>query len=110
MGIYGVLSYLVGLRTREIGVRMALGARPLDVLRQILGDGARMTLIGAALGLIAAFALTRWMASLLFEIKPTDPATFAAVAAILCAIAMFACYLPARRAMRLDPVVALRNE
>ena len=110
VGIYGVLSYLVGLRTREIGVRMALGARPLDVLRQILGDGARMTLIGAVLGLVAALALTRWMASLLFEVKPTDPATFAAVAAILCAIAMFACYLPARRAMRLDPVVALRNE
>ena len=110
VGIYGVLSYLVGLRTREIGVRMALGARPLDVLRQILGDGARMTLIGAALGLVAALALTRWMASLLFEVKPTDPATFAVVAVILCGIAMFACYLPARRAMRLDPVVALRND
>jgi len=110
VGIYGVLSYLVGQRTREIGVRMALGAQPLDVLRMVLTDGARMTVIGICLGLVAALGLTRLMASMLFGVKPTDPLTFAAVAILLGAIALLACFVPAQRAMRVDPIVALRHE
>jgi predicted permease len=110
VGIYGVLSYLVGQRTQEIGVRMALGAQRLHVLRMILGDGARMTLTGIAIGLVTALVLTRLMSSLLFGVKPTDPLTFSAVALLLCGIAMLACYVPARRAMRVDPMIALRRE
>ncbi len=110
VGIYGVISHVVNQRTREIGIRMALGARRLDVLRMVLGDGARMTLTGAAIGLVAAFGFTRWLASMLFGITPTDPITFVAVAALLCAIALFACYVPAHRATRVDPMIALRYE
>ena len=110
VGIYGVLSYLVGSRTQEIGVRMALGARRLDVMRMILGSGARMILLGIAIGVVLALALTRLMSEMLFAVRPTDPATFAIVPLLLCAIALFACYMPARKAMRVDPMVALRYE
>lgn len=110
IGIYGVLSYFVGQRTQEIGVRMALGAARLDVLRMILTDGARMTVAGIGIGIVAALALTRLMSSMLFGVKATDPLTFLAVAFALSSIALIACYIPARRAMRLDPMIALRHE
>jgi len=110
IGIYGVLSYLVGQRTREIGLRMALGAQRVDVLRMVVGDGARMTLIGAAIGLAAALGLTQLMSTLLFGVAPTDPLTFVSVGALLCGIAVLASYLPARRAAKVDPMVALRYE
>jgi len=110
VGIYGVLSYLVGQRTQEIGVRMALGAERLDVLRMVLVDGARWTLVGVGIGAVAALGVTRLMSGMLFGVKPTDPLTFASVALLLCASALLACCLPARRAMRVDPMVALRYE
>jgi predicted permease len=110
IGIYGVLSYMVGQRTREIGVRMALGAQRLDVLRMVLRDGARMTLIGIAAGVAAAIALTRLMAGMLFGVKPFDPITFASVSLLLSLVALFACYIPARSAMQVDPIEALRQE
>lgn len=110
VGIYGVLSYVVGQRTQEIGIRMALGAQRGDVLRAFLGDGVRLTLIGIAIGAAAALVLTRLMSSMLFEVKPTDPLTFAGVAILLCLIALLACYIPARRAASVDPLQALRSE
>ena len=110
VGIYGVLAYLVGQRTQEIGVRMALGAKRLDVLRLVLTDGARLTVVGVGIGVAVAFGLTRLMSGMLFGVKPTDPLTFASVALLLSAIALLACCLPARRAMSVDPMVALRHE
>lgn len=110
IGIYGVLSYLVGQRTREIGVRMALGAQRADVLRMVVSNGVRMTLIGAAIGLVAALGLTQLMSTMLFGVAPRDPLTFISVGALLCGIAVVASYLPARRAARVDPMVALRYE
>ena len=110
IGIYGVLSYVVGRRIPEIGIRIALGARSVDVMRMVLRDGARMTLAGVGIGAVAALALTRLMSSMLFGVSPYDPLTFIAVAALLCLIALFACFVPARRATKVDPMVALRHE
>jgi ABC-type antimicrobial peptide transport system permease subunit len=110
IGMYGVLSYLVGQRTQEIGVRMALGAQPMQVLRLIFRDGVRLTVSGVVIGAVAALILTRGMTSVLFGVKPTDPVTFISVAAVLSAVALLACYVPARRAMKVNPLEALRHE
>ena len=110
VGIYGVVSYLVGQRTHEIGVRMALGAQRGDVMRLMLGEGARMALVGVAIGVAAAFGLTRLTANQLFGVTSHDPLTYIGVAALLFAVTVVACYIPARRAMRVDPMVALRCE
>jgi ABC-type antimicrobial peptide transport system permease subunit len=110
VGIYGVISYLVGQRTQEIGIRVALGARRIDVCRAVLGRGLKMALVGVAMGIAAALGLTRVMGSMLYGVSPWDPATFCGVALVLLLVALAACYLPARRALRVDPIVALRHE
>jgi predicted permease len=110
VGIYGVLSYIVGQRSREIGIRIALGARRTHVLRWVMAAGARMALIGIAVGVAAAFGLTRLMAGLLYGVSAIDPLTFATVAAILLVVALAACYIPAWRAMRVDPIVVMRQD
>ncbi|MGH9848745.1 MAG: ABC transporter permease, partial [Blastocatellia bacterium] len=110
VGIYGVISYAVSQRTGEIGLRMALGARPLDVFRLVLGQGMKLTLLGIGLGAAGALVLTRSLTSLLVGVSPTDPLTFATLVALFCLVALLACYLPARRASKVDPMIALRHE
>jgi predicted permease len=110
VGIYGVISYLNGQRTHEIGVRVALGASGSDVLRMVLGEGLKITLIGIAIGLAAALGLTRLITTLIYGVGTTDPITFASVAILLSSVALLACYIPGRRAMRVDPMIALRYE
>lgn len=110
VGIYGVMAYSVSQRTHEIGLRMALGASGAGVATMVLKEAALVALAGVGAGLAASFALTRLLASLLFGVRPVEPATFAGGAALLLAVALAASYLPARRAMRVDPIVALRHE
>lgn len=110
VGVYGALSFSVSQRTHEIGIRLALGAHPRDVLRLIIRQGMKLVCTGIVLGMAGAVALTRLMSSLLYGVSPIDPATFLAASVLLTTAAMMACYVPARRAMRVDPLIALHSE
>jgi ABC-type antimicrobial peptide transport system permease subunit len=108
IGIYGIIAYSVAQRTQEMGIRRALGAQPSDILGLVVGQGLRLALVGVAIGIAGAFALTRLMSTLLFHVSATDPATFVAVALVFLLVALAASYIPARRATRIDPMAALR--
>jgi putative ABC transport system permease protein len=110
VGVYGVMAYLVVQRVSEIGVRMALGAHPRNILSLVLGHGTKLALAGIGIGLVAAFTLAGLMNSLLYRVSPIDPVTFGTVSALLTVLALAACYVPARRTTKIDPVVALRFE
>jgi ABC-type antimicrobial peptide transport system permease subunit len=110
VGIYGVTAYTTRQRTHEIGIRIALGASRRDIVRLVLGHGLQLTLLGIALGLAASFGLTRFLRGLLLGVTSTDALTFSSVALLLCGVALFACFIPVRRAMRVDPLVALRYQ
>jgi ABC-type antimicrobial peptide transport system permease subunit len=110
VGIYGVMSYAVSRRTQEIGIRVALGAQTGDIQRMVIGRGVRLALAGTLLGLSGAFGAARLLVSMLYGVRPADPAVFLGVSGLLIAVALLACWIPARRAMRVDPIIALRYE
>jgi ABC-type antimicrobial peptide transport system permease subunit len=110
IGIYGVISFFVGQRTREIGIRIAMGAQRRDILRLVVSEGLTLTVIGIVVGLASALTLTRFLSAFLYGVSATDPLDFAAVAALFAIVALAASYIPARRAMRVDPLTALRYE
>ncbi|HEY6382546.1 MAG TPA: FtsX-like permease family protein, partial [Pseudolabrys sp.] len=109
VGVYGVMAYAVAQRNQEIGIRMALGAQTKDVLMLVIREGMALALIGIAIGMLAAFVLTRWMETLLFEVRPTDPLTYTIIAAVLALVTLISCWIPARRAAKVDPLIALRS-